>query len=49
VSSSRDLWEEYRDTSPDSYGYSRYVAAVFMLRDHLKAMTVPGIGNVPAT
>ena len=43
------LWEEYRDTSPDSYGYSRYVAAVFMLREHLKAMTVPGTGNVLAT
>ena len=43
------LWEEYRDTSQDSYGYSRYVAAVFMLRDRSKAMTVPGIGNVPAT
>jgi transposase len=43
------LWEEYRDTSPDSYGYSRYVAGIFMLRDRLKAMTVPSIGNVPAT
>ena len=28
---------------------SRYVAAVFMLRDHLKAMTVPGTRNVLAT
>jgi hypothetical protein len=26
------LWEEYRETQPDGYGYSRYVAAVFMLR-----------------
>jgi transposase len=43
------LWEEYRETKPDGYGYSRYVAAVFMLREHLKAMTVPGTGNVLAT
>jgi len=33
------VWEEYRETHPEGYGYSRYVAAVFMLRDHLKAMT----------
>jgi hypothetical protein len=26
------LWEEYRETQPGGYGYSRYVAAVFMLR-----------------
>ena len=25
------LWEEYRDGSPGGYGYSRYVAAPFML------------------
>jgi transposase len=25
------LWEEYRDAHPDGYGYSRYVAARFML------------------
>ena len=43
------VWEEYRETQPDGYGYSRYVAAVFMLRDRLEAMTVPGIGNVLAT
>jgi len=42
-------WEEYREDHHDGYTYSRYVAAVFMLRDHLKAMTVLGIGNVPAT
>ena len=24
------LWEEYRETQPDGYGYSRYVAARFM-------------------
>ena len=28
---------------------SRYVAAEFMLREHLKAMTMPGTGNVLAT
>ena len=33
------IWEEYRETQPDGYRYSRYVAAVFMLRDHWKAMT----------
>lgn len=27
----RLLWEEYRETHPDGYGYSRYVAAAFML------------------
>jgi len=44
------LWEEYREGNPvDGYSYSRYVAAVFMLREHLKAMTVPGTGNVLAT
>ncbi|MGV2084886.1 MULTISPECIES: helix-turn-helix domain-containing protein [unclassified Rhizobium] len=26
------LWEEYRSIHPDGYGYSRYVAAKFMLR-----------------
>jgi len=41
--------EEYRDTSPDSYGYSRYVAAVFMLRNHLKAMTDARTGDILAT
>jgi len=25
------------------------VAAIFMLREHLKAMTVPGTGNILAT
>jgi len=25
------VWEEYREVHPDGYGYSRYVAAVFML------------------
>jgi len=26
------LWEEYRQANPGGYAYSRYVAAVFMLR-----------------
>jgi len=30
-------------------GYSRYVAAVFMLRDHLKAMTDARTDNAHAT
>jgi hypothetical protein len=25
------VWEEYRETQPNAYGYSRYVAAVLML------------------
>ncbi len=43
------LWEEYRQGQGDGYGYSRYVAAAFTLREHLKAMTVPGTGNILAT
>src|SRR4051812_19094941 len=43
------LWQEYKQADSGGYGYSRYVAAVFMLREHLKAMTVPGTGNVLAT
>jgi transposase len=27
------LWEEYRQSEPDGYGYSRYVALRFMLRE----------------
>jgi hypothetical protein len=40
------VWEEYRDANPNGYGYSRYVAAGFMLRDHLNAMTDARIGGV---
>ncbi|OCP37088.1 hypothetical protein BC360_07145 [Ensifer sp. LC163] len=29
------LWEEYRSVHPGGYGYSRYVAAGFMLRKPL--------------
>jgi transposase len=43
------LWEEYREQTPGGYSYSRYVAAVFMLRFHLKAMTGPGTSDVYAT
>ena len=31
------LWEEYRETHPDGYGYSRYVAGKNMLRGSLVA------------
>jgi len=27
------VWEEYRETQPEGYGYSRYVAAKVMLRN----------------
>jgi len=44
------LWEEYREGNPvDGYSYSRYVAAVFMLRNHLKAMTEARTGDILAT
>ncbi|UVC15362.1 hypothetical protein IHQ72_33490 [Mesorhizobium onobrychidis] len=36
------LWEEYRSVHPDGYGYSRYVAAKFMLR--LRGMS-QGLGD----
>ncbi len=31
------LWEEYRAGHPEGYGYSRYVAAVVMLRSVLSS------------
>jgi hypothetical protein len=31
------LWEEHRATCPDGYGYSRYVAPRFMLRNRARA------------
>jgi hypothetical protein len=43
------LWEEYREGNPEGYSYSRYVAAVFMLRNHLKAMTEARTGDILAT
>jgi len=33
------LWQEYKKADGSGYGYSRYVAAVFMSRGHLKATT----------
>ena len=43
------VWQEQREADPERYGYSRYVAAILMLRDHLKAMTVPRTGSSLAT
>jgi transposase len=43
------LWEEYRETHPDGYGYSRYVAAVFMFRNRLNAMTDARSVDIDAT
>jgi transposase len=43
------LWEEYRAREPQGYGYSRYVADIFMLRNYLKAMTDPRCRDVHAT
>jgi transposase len=43
------LWEEYRQANPDGYRYSRYVAAAFMLRNRLKAMTDVRTGDFNAT
>ncbi len=43
------IWEEYRETQPDGYGYSRYVPAVFMLRTHVEAVTDTGNRDIYAT
>ena len=43
------VWEEYRDASPDGYGYSRYVPSVFMLRNHVNPVTDTRSGDVDAT
>ena len=45
----RLLWEEYRQHTPDGYGYSRYVASVFMLRNHVNPVTDARSGDVHAT
>jgi hypothetical protein len=37
------LWEEYRESHPDGYGYSRYVAAKFMLRRTGRAREAAGL------
>jgi len=43
------VWEEYRQDHSAGYSYSRYVATVFMLRNHLNAMTDARSGDVDAT
>jgi transposase len=43
------LWEEYREKNPDGYRYSRYVAAVFMLRTHVETVTGTGNRDIYAT
>jgi transposase len=43
------VWQEGRESNPDGYGYSRYVATVFMLRNRLNAMTDARSGDVDAT
>jgi len=43
------VWEEYRQAHRDGYGYSRYVASVFMWRSHLNPMTDDRSGDVDAT
>ncbi|MCX6629271.1 MAG: hypothetical protein NTW28_16765 [Candidatus Solibacter sp.] len=43
------LWEEYREHHPDGYSYSRYVASVFMLRNHVNPVTDARGGDVDAT
>ena len=43
------LWEEYREKNPDGYRYSRYVASVFMLRNHVNPVTDARSGDVDAT
>src|SRR5450631_675746 len=43
------VWQEGRESNPNGYGYSRYVAAVFMLRDHVKAVTDAGNRYINAT
>jgi transposase len=43
------LWEEYKESQPDGINYSCYVATIFMLRNHLRAMTDASAGNILAT
>ncbi|HWN52297.1 MAG TPA: helix-turn-helix domain-containing protein [Xanthobacteraceae bacterium] len=43
------LWEEYRQVHPDGYGYSRYVAPGFMLRNRVRAASCAMIGIIDAT
>jgi hypothetical protein len=43
------IWEEYRQSQPDGYSYSRYVAAEFMLRNHSESMNAACAGDIHAT
>jgi transposase len=43
------LWEEYRAAQSDGYGYSRYVAPGFMLRNRVGAASCAMIGIIDAT
>jgi hypothetical protein len=43
------LWEEYKESQPDGVNYSCYVAAGFMLRNHLNAVTDARNVDVDAT
>jgi transposase len=43
------LWEEYRGHHLDGYGYSRYVAPGFMLRNRVRAASCAMIGIIDAT
>jgi len=43
------LWDEYKQANPEGYGYSRYVVAIFMLRNHLDFMTDARSVDIDAT
>lgn len=43
------LWQEYKQAASGGYGYSRYVAAAFMLRNHLDPMTDARSLDIDAT
>ena len=43
------LWEEYRETHPDGYGYSRYVVAKIMLRGRQSPLLAGGPLALDAT
>ena len=43
------VWQESRESNPDGYGYSRYVASVFMLRNHVNPVTDARSGDLDAT
>jgi transposase len=43
------LWKEHRAVHPDGYGYSRYVAPGFMLRNRVRVASCAMIGIIDAT